>query len=266
MWSKLIPIHARNWPNAVIMLSQYRRRWSNIQPTVVQPRNYGDNEANNVGPALQTLVQRLVLARNVVHGSYRYLSQQTQDVHGSMLAHYLQLYEHWITQVEINEMNRAIGHFCAHMGLIRPEEPPEDGEMSEMTLTSRYRIRNSNPRDLRPSPLPLDNGGSPQYFLLVDEKKHFCFFQTAKIGKRTPNCGVKCNGANHYPMSVAHPAHTSHRPNVSPSSTTSAQHWFNVSWLLGTRTPSLFINTTVCVIMFDPFTAGAAYIWVLIFY
>ena len=39
-------------------------------------------------------------------------------------------------------MNRALGHFCAHTGLIGPGERPEDGEMSEMTLPSRHRIRN----------------------------------------------------------------------------------------------------------------------------
>ena len=31
-------------------------------------------------------------------------------------------------------MNRALGHLCAHIGLIGPGEPPEDGEMIEMTL------------------------------------------------------------------------------------------------------------------------------------
>ena len=36
----------------------------------------------------------------------------------------------------------------------------EDGEMSEMTLPSR---RNLNPGGLRPSTLPHDQGGSPQY-------------------------------------------------------------------------------------------------------
>ena len=30
-------------------------------------------------------------------------------------------------------------------------------------------------------------------------KKHFCFFQTADTGNRTPNSGVKGSGANHYP-------------------------------------------------------------------
>ena len=30
-------------------------------------------------------------------------------------------------------------------------------------------------------------------------KKHFCFFQTAGTGNRTPSSGVKGSGANHYP-------------------------------------------------------------------
>ena len=30
-------------------------------------------------------------------------------------------------------------------------------------------------------------------------KEHFCFFQTAATGNRTPNSGVKGSGANHYP-------------------------------------------------------------------
>ena len=35
-------------------------------------------------------------------------------------------------------------------------------------------------------------------------KKHFCFFQTAGTGNRTPNSGVKGSGANHYPRAPAH--------------------------------------------------------------
>ena len=62
-----------------------------------------------------------------------------------------------------NEMNRALGHLCAHIGYTGPGEPPEDGEMIEMTLSSRHRIRNSSPGGLRPSTLPLGHGGSPQY-------------------------------------------------------------------------------------------------------
>ena len=54
-----------------------------------------------------------------------------------------------------NEMNRALGHLCAHIGSTGPGEPPEDGEMIEITLSSRHRIRNSSPGGLRPSTLPL---------------------------------------------------------------------------------------------------------------
>ena len=34
-------------------------------------------------------------------------------------------------------------------------------------------------------------------------KKHFCFFQTAEAGNRTPDTGVKGSGANHYPKAPA---------------------------------------------------------------
>ena len=34
-------------------------------------------------------------------------------------------------------------------------------------------------------------------------KKHFCFFQTAETGNRTPDSGVKGSGANHYPRAPA---------------------------------------------------------------
>ena len=61
--------------------------------------------------------------------------------------------------------NRALGHLCAHIGWTGPGEPPEDGEMLEMTLSSRHRIRNSSPGGLRPNTLPLGHGGSPQYWL-----------------------------------------------------------------------------------------------------
>ena len=43
-----------------------------------------------------------------------------------------------------------------------------------MTLSSRHRIRNSNPGGLRPSTLPLGHGGSPQYWLShVDGEETF---------------------------------------------------------------------------------------------
>ena len=100
-----------------------------------------------------------------------------------------------------NEMNRALGHLYAHIGWTGPGEPREDGEIIEMTLSSRHRIRNSSPGGQKSSTLPLGLGGSPQYWLShVDgEETIFCFFQTAETGNRTPNSGVKGSGANHYP-------------------------------------------------------------------
>ena len=31
-------------------------------------------------------------------------------------------------------MHRVLSHFCAYVGKIGPREPPDDGEMDEMTL------------------------------------------------------------------------------------------------------------------------------------
>ena len=49
-------------------------------------------------------------------------------------------------------------------------------------------------------------------------KKHFCFFQTAETGNRTPNSGVKGSGANHYPrapaLNMEKPAATKNRLNM----------------------------------------------------
>ena len=38
----------------------------------------------------------------------------------------------------------VLGHLCAHVGSTGPGKPSEDGEMNEMTLPSRYIIRNSS--------------------------------------------------------------------------------------------------------------------------
>ena len=51
-------------------------------------------------------------------------------------------------------MNGVLGHLCADIGKTGQREPPEDGEMSEMTLPSRHSIRYSSPDGLRPSTLP----------------------------------------------------------------------------------------------------------------
>ena len=67
-----------------------------------------------------------------------------------------------------------------------PGESPEDGEMIEMTLSSRHRIRNSNLGGLRPSTLPLGHGGSPQYQLShVDGEETFLFLSNRR--DREPN-------------------------------------------------------------------------------
>ena len=89
-----------------------------------------------------------------------------------------------------NEMNQALGHLCAHRGYTGPGEPLEDGEMNEMTLSSRHRIWNSSHVGLRPSTLPLGHRGSPQYWVLhVDWEETFLFLS---------NCS-----ANHYPRAPA---------------------------------------------------------------
>ena len=58
------------------------------------------------------------------------------------------------------------------------------GEMSEITLPSRHRIRNLNPGGLRPSTLPLAHRGSPQYWVSqVDgERNIFVSFKTPRPG------------------------------------------------------------------------------------
>ena len=99
-----------------------------------------------------------------------------------------------------NEMNRALGPLLWTYRL-----NCEDGEISEMTLSSRHRIRNSNPGGLSRSTLPLGHGGSSKFWVLrTDVKKLVCFFQTAESGNRTPNSSVEGSGANHYPGATTH--------------------------------------------------------------
>ena len=59
--------------------------------------------------------------------------------------------------------------------LTGPGEPPENGEMNEMTLPSRQRIQNSSTGGLRQSRLPLGFWSSPELFNLYKwtEKKIF---------------------------------------------------------------------------------------------
>ena len=76
--------------------------------------------------------------------------------------------QEWLSKM--NKMNWVLGHLCPHIGWTGPGEPPEDGDMNEMPLPSRYRIRNSSPGGLRPSTLPLCHGGCPQYWIITSER------------------------------------------------------------------------------------------------
>ena len=82
-----------------------------------------------------------------------------------------------------------------------PGEPPEDGEMIEMTLSSsnfepwRSEAEHATSRSRRlPTILTFTRGWG---------RNIFCFFQTAETGNGTPNSGVKGSGANHYPRAPA---------------------------------------------------------------
>ena len=61
-------------------------------------------------------------------------------------------------------------------------------------------------------------------------KKHFCFFQTAETGNRTPNSGVKGRGANHYPRAPAQTYHQQQQQRICAYDETSyiyAFHYFS---------------------------------------
>ena len=124
----------------------------------------------------------------------------------SFQTHYLIIAETY-QRDDVRDRDRHRDHFQNCYIFVTPGgpgEPPEDGEMNEMTLSSRHRIRNSSPGGLRPSTLPLGHVGShnTEFYTWMGEK-HFCFFQTAETGNRTPNSSVKGSGANHYPRAPA---------------------------------------------------------------
>ena len=132
---------------------------------------------------------------NVRNSSSSVVMSRTLPGGGSLLSH-LQFWvenkrETFLTRMgnvylPSKKMSRALGHLCAHIGLTGPGEAPEDGEMIEMTLSSRHRIRNSSPGGLRPSTLPLGHGGSPQYWLShVNGEETFLFLWNRR--DREPN-------------------------------------------------------------------------------
>ena len=72
--------------------------------------------------------------------------------------------------LHINEMKRALGHRCAHIGETGPGEPPEDGEMNEMTMFSRHRIQG------RARYLSVTEAPHNTEFYTWMWKKQFCLF------------------------------------------------------------------------------------------
>ena len=71
-------------------------------------------------------------------------------------------------------------------GLNWAREPPEAGEMNDMTLLFWHRICNSSPGGLRPSTLPLDHGGFPQYWIFTSGRgRNILFLSNLKSGART---------------------------------------------------------------------------------
>ena len=70
--------------------------------------------------------------------------------------------------------------------------------MIKMTLSSRALAVWGRARYLSVTEAPHNTD-----FHTGMEKEHFCFFQTAETGNRTPNSGAKGSGANHYPRAPA---------------------------------------------------------------
>ena len=99
-----------------------------------------------------------------------------------------------------NEMNRALGHLCAHIGQTGPGEPPEDGEMIGMTQDPKFGPWRSEAEHAtsRSRKLPIILTSTRGW-----GRNIFCFLQTAETGNRTPNSGVKGSGANRYPRATA---------------------------------------------------------------
>ena len=76
-------------------------------------------------------------------------------------------------------MNGFFSHLCSHIGYTGSDKPPVDGQMIEMTLPSRHRIRDESTDDLMPSTLPSGPGSSPNTeYLRVSGEETFRFFET----------------------------------------------------------------------------------------
>ena len=89
----------------------------------------------------------------------------------------------------MNYLYEYTGYFFGGGGG-RVGQPPDDGEMNEMTLPSRHRIRNSNRGCLRPNTLPLVHGGSTHYWIFtIEGMKHLCF---SDLDRKQWTGGVIC--------------------------------------------------------------------------
>ena len=98
---------------------------------------------------------------------------------------------------------------------------------------------------LRPSTLPLVQGGSPQYWVShVDGEETFCFFQTAETGNRTPNSSVKGSGSNHYPRA---PARHSRRKVWTRNQQTIGENSTSEKWWPTVHDVSTTLNQLTCV-------------------
>ena len=79
--------------------------------------------------------------------------------------------------IKCNEMNGVLRHICAHIGQTGIEEPPEDGDMNEVTLPSKHMIRNL--ALLVCSTLTLAHGGCPQYSIFtIEQGGNILLFET----------------------------------------------------------------------------------------
>ena len=75
-------------------------------------------------------------------------------------------------------MKWALDHY-SHTCYTGPGEPTEDDDINQMTLTSRHRIWNSSPSDLKLSTLPLGHGCS---------RKKLIFLQKSGVVSLKPEC------------------------------------------------------------------------------
>ena len=152
-----------NWASNIVILTQCR---------------------SNVGPAFATLGQHHADIGSTLRIFWASaLAPAAEPCRGLIY----RINRNWTTTKWINGV---LGHFCAHIGCPGPREPPEDGEMKEMTLPFWHKILNSNSGGLKPSTLPM-HGDSPctiQNPSEWAEKKHL----NARAGDKPASPDLTC--------------------------------------------------------------------------